>query len=126
MKLLKTLGWSSALCLSAVVLQAQETSQIEQLRNQLQQMQENFEKVQREQREQIDTLKQQLESLQKNPAPTVADQHKTEMSRRIAAAAQPTDPSSDIEKPSWRPSDPIRIGRGTGFMDIGAVGTIAA
>ena len=38
MKLYRVLGWSSALCLSSVVLQAQETNEIEQLKRQVQEL----------------------------------------------------------------------------------------
>src|SRR6266705_1462369 len=71
MKLKSLLGWSSALCLSATVLQAQETNETEKLNKQLKQLQENFEKQQaemkanferlmREQQAQIDALKKQV------------------------------------------------------------------
>ena len=71
MKLKNLLGWSSALCLSASVLQAQETNEADKLNKQLKQLQENFEKQQREMREnfeklvrdqqaQIDALKKQI------------------------------------------------------------------
>ena len=48
MKLKNLLGWSSALCLSASVLQAQETNEADKLNKQLKQLQENFEKQQAE------------------------------------------------------------------------------
>src|SRR5205814_10599930 len=71
MKLKHLLGWSSALCLSASVLQAQETKDAEKLNKQLKQFQENFEKQQaemkanferlmREQQAQIEALKKQI------------------------------------------------------------------
>src|SRR2546421_12907360 len=73
MKLSKMFGWSSALCLSVFVVQAQETNETEKLNKQLKQLQENFEKQQaemkanfermmREQQVQIDALKKQLET----------------------------------------------------------------
>src|SRR6266478_1766320 len=90
MKLKNLLGWSSALCLSASALQAQETSETEKLNKQLKQLQESFEKQQaemkatferlvREQQAQIDTLKKQIATgtnavpAQPNP-PETADQ----------------------------------------------------
>ena len=48
MKLEKVLGLSSALCLGAMPLAAQETNQVEQLKKQLQQLKENYEKSQQE------------------------------------------------------------------------------
>src|SRR4030095_7062415 len=83
MKLKNFWAWSSALCLSAISLQAQETNEVEKLSKQLKQMQENFEKQQREMREnldrlvreqqvQIDALKKQLEASKTNaPLATV-------------------------------------------------------
>ena len=82
MKLKNLLGWFSALCLSASVLQAQETNEADKLNKQLKQLQENFEKQQREMREnfermmreqqaQIDALKKQL-ATQTNTAPAAA------------------------------------------------------
>src|ERR1041385_1598756 len=82
MKLKILLGLSSALCLSALTLQAQETNQIEQLQKQLKQTRESFEKQQREMREsfekmmrdqqaQIEALKRQLATVPTN-APAAA------------------------------------------------------
>ena len=65
MSLKYVLGWSSALCLSAMIAQAQATNEVEQLKRQLQQLQENFERVQREQRQQIEALTKKLDDLTK-------------------------------------------------------------
>jgi len=91
MKLKYLLGWSSALCLSALVAQAQETNEVEKLNQKLKQIQETFEKQQREMKEsfermlheqqaQIEALKQQIANttnavagtVQSNAAPAVA------------------------------------------------------
>ena len=63
MKLKFIIGLSSALCLSAMIAQAQETNEVEQLKQQLRQMQENFEKIEAEQHRQIEMLQKQVESL---------------------------------------------------------------
>lgn len=65
MKLKFIIGLSSALCWSALTAQAQETNEVEQLKQQLRQMQESFEKVQNEQRQQINALTQKLDELSK-------------------------------------------------------------
>ena len=65
MKLKTVLWWSSALCLSAMAIQAQETNEMEQLKQQLRQMQENFDRVENEQRRQIEALTQKLDELTK-------------------------------------------------------------
>src|SRR5436309_3895860 len=77
MKLKYLLGWPSALCLSAMIAQAQEANQAEKFEKQLKEIQENFEKQQREAREsfekmlreqqaQIEALKQQIEAAKTN------------------------------------------------------------
>src|SRR5258708_35205903 len=82
MKFKNVLGWSSALCLSATMLQAQETSETDKLNKQLKQMQEMFEKQQaemkatfermmKEQQAQIDALKKQVANAT-NLAPGIA------------------------------------------------------
>ena len=63
MKLKNLIGVSSALCLCATIAQAQETNEVEQLKQQLRQMQENFEKIETEQQRQIVVLQKQIESL---------------------------------------------------------------
>jgi hypothetical protein len=79
MKLKNILGWSSALCLSATVLQAQEANETEKLSKQLKQLQESFEKQQsemkanferlmREQQAQIEALKKQIANATNAPA----------------------------------------------------------
>ena len=73
MKLKNLLGVSSALCLYVNIAQAQETSDVEQLKQQLRQMQENFEKIETEQQRQIAALQKQLDALaQKAAVPTNA------------------------------------------------------
>jgi hypothetical protein len=84
MKLKKILGWSSALCLSAMVAQAQETNQPADFDQRLIQMQEKFEQREREmearfdkktaaQDAEIEALKKQLAGTATNPpAPAVA------------------------------------------------------
>jgi hypothetical protein len=89
MKLKTILGLSSALCLCAIIAQAQETNEsvstsfqrneVGQLKQQLQQMRQSFEKTQNEQRRQIEALTQKLDELTKQsqvsaeaPAPPAA------------------------------------------------------
>ena len=66
------IGWSSALCLSAVIAQAQETNEVDKLDQRLKQIQESFEKQQREMRENFERLireqQAQIESLKKQLA----------------------------------------------------------
>lgn len=74
MRFLRFLGVSSALFLSAAVLQAQETNQLEVISQQLKQLQESqarFEQLVRDQQSQIEALKKQIASLETN-APSIA------------------------------------------------------
>ena len=113
MKLKTVIGWSSAVCLSAAALQAQETNELELLRKQLKQATEDFEKATREQRRAIDDLNRKIESL---------EQSKTKAAPSGAPPPSGAHPPSDE---AWRPSDPLRLRKGSVYMDIGLVGTIA-
>jgi hypothetical protein len=95
------------------VLQAQETNEVEQLKKQLQQVQENFERAQREHRQQMEALSQKLDAL--------ARQQQASQTATVAVAESPTTTNAE----AWRPSDAIRVGRGSAYMDIGLVGTFA-
>src|SRR6266478_3779569 len=79
MRLKNLLGWSSALCLAAMPMQAQEANETEKLSKQLKQLQESFEKQQsemkanferlmREQQAQIEALKKQIANATNTPA----------------------------------------------------------
>ena len=83
MKLKKILGWSSALCLCATIVQAQETNQPADFDQRLKQMQEMFEKQEQAlerkfeektaaQDAEIDALKKQIAGAPANPPATVA------------------------------------------------------
>ena len=65
MKLKNFWAWSSALCLSASSLQAQETTEIEQLKKQLKQATESLEKSLQEHRKIIEDLNKRLDAVQK-------------------------------------------------------------
>src|SRR5438034_4082179 len=96
MKLEKVFGLSSVLCLSALPLAAQETNQVEQLRKQLQQLKENYEKSQQQQRDQIDALKKQIDALGQSQT------------------AAPV-----VESKGWSPSQAITVSRGgSAYMNV--------
>ncbi len=123
MKSLKTVSFevlASALVLAAPWgSQAQDVDQIKELKRQLEQMQANFDRVVQEQKRQIETLQTQVDKLQAQtttapPGPAVAATSVTAISAAPAAAK------------SWSPTDPIRVGKGSAYLDIGLVGTFAA
>lgn len=112
------LGWSSALCLSASAIQAQETTDVEALKNQLKQATESFQKAIDEQRRVIDELNRKIETLEKAkptraaPAPSP-----------IVESKAPAGGAS--EGKSWSVTDPMRVKRGSAYLDIGLVGNVA-
>src|SRR5882672_11620475 len=113
MKLNSILGWSSALCLGAGALQAQEANPQDQVQKQIKQMQENFERIIKEQQKQIESLGQQVKELQKgatNAAPIEAKKPAEAPPPSTAQAGTPPAPSA--EKNAWSPSDPIRLAGG--------------
>lgn len=137
MKILKSqlIGWSSALCLSAMMLQAEETNEVEQLKKQLQQLQENFEKTIKQQQQQIETLTKKLDELSRSPAiapQTNPPAQKTEEQKKLEeelaaelAKESPTNAPSQLKtqnselKTSWSASQPITIGRAaSAYMNI--------
>ena len=94
MKLKYLIGWSSALCLSAMIAQAQETNEVDKLDQRLKQIQESFEKQQREMREnferQIREQQAQIESLKKQLAniPTNAVAASTNLAPAVAVTPE--------------------------------------
>src|SRR5688500_12308640 len=111
MKFSKIVGWSSALCLSVTMLQAQETSEVDQLKKQLQQMQQSFEKVQREQQQQIEALNKRLEEFtraQAKPVPetfTAKSAEQLKLEKELAAELGNANASPDaLMKKPWRPT----------------------
>src|SRR5438094_8139687 len=109
----KLLGWSSALCLTALAAQAQPTNELEQLKRQIQQMQESFEKVQREQRQQIDALTKKLDDLTKQQT---AEAEKKKLEQELVTELsknQPVTPAQTTTPPSttWSPSQPLTVAR---------------
>ncbi|MFO1513897.1 MAG: TonB-dependent receptor [Verrucomicrobiota bacterium] len=106
--LVKWLSVIGAVAVSAA--SAQETNEVEQLKREM-----------REMREQMRRMEQKLETIeQKPPVAAVGPAEKP------VAVAPPVEPSaSSVTKP-WSPSDPIRVGKGGTYAEIGLVGTFAA
>jgi len=104
----------SALVLGATATQAQDTNQLNALKQQLEQMQSNFDRVVRDQQAQIEALKKQIVTMNE-PAQTPAG------APGVAATTAPPPP---LEK-TWSPTDPIRLGKGGTYADLGLVATFA-
>ena len=127
MKLNQFLGWSSALCLSALTLTAQETNEVQALKQQLKEATDNFEKVLRQHRQLIDHLSRKIEALdQKQPAAT----NRGEIVKEPSPAPDST-PVLSLEpalvppataQPSWSPAQPLTLARaGSAYMNISFV-----
>jgi hypothetical protein len=102
--------------------QAQTTNEVEALKQQLRQLQENFKRMQREQRQQIEALTRKLDDLTKQQA---AEAEKKKLEQELAAELQKTPPAPQAppapSAPSaaWSPAQPITLGRaGSAYMNI--------
>jgi hypothetical protein len=92
MKLKTILGLSSALCLCVTIAQAQETNEMEQLKQQLRQMQENLEKREAKDRQQIEALTKRLDALMAQPTAAA-----NATSTNVATQAQVKELSEKVE-----------------------------
>jgi len=108
MKLRTILSVSSALCLGAVALPAQETDQLQQLQRQLRQLQETFEKTIQQQRQQIEALQKQIDALQPR-APGAAPAATPPAPPTAVPAASSTPAAPPVPKPPWSPAAPIQV-----------------
>lgn len=134
MKNFKFLGLAILLCLP--ISRANAESDIDQLKAQMRQMQQNFERVQQEQRQQIETLTKKIDELSHqapatnaaaslvaatNAAPEKTEQQK-KLEQELAAELGPQTnaaPPAATEKSSWTPSQPIPVMRaGNAYMNI--------
>src|ERR1051326_8552051 len=141
MKLRNLLGWSSALCLSAIVAQAQETTvtnitdtferKLKEMQDrfdrQQREMKEQFDKKLQEQRQEIDALKKQLgQSPSQPPTNANASAEQKKLEKELAAElgttnqpAQTAPPTTSTAASSWTPSQPITLARaGSAYMNI--------
>jgi hypothetical protein len=105
----------SALGLGAGATRAQDADQIKQVQRQLERMQSNLDRVTREQQAQIEALKAKLATMQSAPATSAPP-------ARVAS----TDAAPPATAKPRSLADPIRIGKGGAYADIGLVGTFAA
>src|SRR5258708_4509545 len=101
---------------------AQDTNGVEQLKNQLRQMQENFERVQREQMEQIESLKKKLDELTKQQsAETEKKKLEQELAADLAKNAPPARAGAAAPPATapWSPTQPLTMARaGSAYMNI--------
>ena len=115
MKTLSRLVLIGGLLAVGLRVPAQEAGEVEQLRKQLQEMKANFEAAQKMQREQIEALQKQLDAVQRQQAATPS----------VSTLPAPTVASAPEVAKDWKPTDPIRIGKGGTYADLSMVGTFA-
>ncbi|MSU60894.1 MAG: hypothetical protein EXS31_00615 [Pedosphaera sp.] len=116
--------WASSLALGlgALTCYADDPATVEKLQQQLQQMQENFNRTVREQQTQIEALKKQLDQIQRKES----IQPKGTIPSSPPSVAVPSAPASGSETKPWSPTDPIRVGGRSAYVDLSMVGTFAA
>src|SRR5258705_10399976 len=117
MKISCLIGWSSALCLSAASLMAQETNETEALKKQLKQVSDNFEKALIENRKLIDALSNRLETLQRQTLATNQPAAAVQVAPPVVAPISPSGGSEAGSK--WSPTSPIRlVGAGQNYLNL--------
>ena len=118
------LTWSSALCLSAITLAAQETNQVELLRRQLREATENFDQIVRQQRLVIESLTKKIDALdQKNPAKPppieLSPPPQPGTLSRPAAVAESAAVPPAVAPSSWSPAQPMTVARaGASYLNL--------
>lgn len=110
------------MCLSLSLLQAQETTnEVQELKRQLKEAQDILQKAVEQHRQTIEALSRKLEALQHPQAAVTNQRPELPPSLTPAPSAPPA-----VESRGWRPSDPLRLGSGAAYLDLGLVGTFAA
>lgn len=142
-RMVRRVAW--ILGLAVLSAAAQETNQVEQLRQQLRDANQQFERALREHRAAIDELNRRLQALEALPpgartnlSPAVtatADTNAPPVTHTSAITSVPpvTNAPPAVENPAaiasappaWQPSDPLRIGNASTYVDLGLVGTAA-
>src|SRR5262249_45179608 len=111
----------AALFLTAALASAQtQTNEVDALKRQLQQLQENFERIQKEQREQIDALTKKLDALTHQQQ---AEAEKKKLEQELAADLQKNQPATPGPAPApqsaWSPSHPLTVARaGSAYLNL--------
>jgi hypothetical protein len=127
MKLRNLVGWSSALCLGVSLAQAQETNDaanFERMFKQMQQKQEDLERMVREQKAEIEALKRRVEVNQTNAVAA------SKVTPNSIASQQVTTPVTEISAPDmakpWTPASPIGFGSAQNYINLSFDGLFTA
>jgi hypothetical protein len=121
----KRFFWGWIICLTVSAAQAQQATEIEALKRQLQQATENFDKTLQEHRKIMDDLNRRLQQVQAEQGRATSSVA-TAASTAPSAAPSPAPPKSDVGSLGGNLTEPMRIGSRRAYMDIGLVGTFAA
>ena len=116
-EVMKTILTLMCFGLALPMAHAQETNPVDELRRQLQQLRENFEKIQREQQVQIESLTRKIDDL---TAPQAKAAQQKELEQELTAQLGTNQPAATAPaSPSWTPSQPITVARaGSAYMNI--------
>jgi hypothetical protein len=122
-------GVASALAVCSVsALMAQEANEVEVLRRQVRELQQQFEQVHQKQRAQIEALQQQVNTLRSAPklalpppGTATGDRPSEALSAKVLGTPAPGGNPPPVP---WKPSDPLRLGSGKSAIDIGLVGSL--
>jgi len=113
---------SLMVCGGAPQARGQATNDVEELKRQLRQLQESFERMQREQGQQIEALTKKLDDLTKQQA---AEAEKKKLEQELATELQknqPTataPPTTTAPSAAWSPAQPLTVARaGSAYMKI--------
>jgi hypothetical protein len=109
----------AAVLASALSLPAQPAGDVEQLRQQLRELQANFERIQREQRQQIEALTRKVEELSQQQT---TEPKKKEIEAELASELGQTNAlpaASTLAKSPWSPAEPLTIARaGSAYLNL--------
>jgi hypothetical protein len=99
---------------------AEETREVEELKEQLRQANQAFEQAVQQHQAAVEAISRRIESLETGadgtPPPTSV--------ATVEPVAQPAEASA-MEPKGWSPADPIRVGNSKAWMEVGVVGTFA-
>src|SRR4051812_4654771 len=102
---MRTVQWillTSAFCAGPMTLAVQETNDVEQLKRQLQEMRDSFEKTRQAQQQQLDALTQKLEAVSRQLA---GDAEKKKLEQQLTAELQPAGSASAAAPAAWSPAE---------------------
>ena len=125
MNVQKILAVGSALCLLTPTLSAQDTKQVDELRQQLEQMEARFERTEREHRAQLDALRKQIDLLTPKASPAArspANEERKKLEAELAAELQAAVPPEKKTPPvaaSFSASQTLAVFRaGAAYMNV--------